>query len=119
MIECFPRCIDRHLVTIRTAEPSEIVEPENMISVRMGIDDRVHPRDVCSQGLQPEFDGGVNYPTGGRCLDIDGGPPALVPTIRGPAHRTVAEWNRYAYGGSCTQKSGRQHLLKKGRRTLT
>lgn len=90
-----------------------------MISVCVGVDRGVQPRDVGPEGLQPEFNRSVNYPRSRRSLDIDGGSPALVSAIRGPAHRTVTQWNRYAYGGSCAQKSGRQHLLKKGRRTLT
>src|ERR1700747_1878970 len=45
--ESLPRCINWHLVTVSAAEPSEIVEPENMIRVRVSIDDSVQSRDVC------------------------------------------------------------------------
>ena len=41
-----------------------------MISVCMGVDHRVQPRDICPEGLQPEFDGRVNYPRSRRSLDI-------------------------------------------------
>jgi len=65
------RAIDRQRARIG-AEGAEIIESQDVIRVRVGEDDRVHPPDVFPKTLHPKIRSGIDDKGDLRCFDVDG-----------------------------------------------
>ena len=62
-------------------EPSEIIESNHMVYVRMRVEDGIYPADILSETLRAEIGAGIDDPTTGICLDVNRGTESLVAWI--------------------------------------
>ena len=82
--------VERDRFVLDFAEPPEVVESEDVIAVRVRIDDRVEFGDPLAQALVAEVGWGIDTERALRGADMDGRAQALVARIGGVADGTVA-----------------------------
>ena len=95
----FRRRVDRDRPEI-VGIAAEIVEPHNVVRVRMSEDDRIEPPNIFPQRLGAEIRAGVNHPGALGRLDIDRRAQPLIARIWGMTNLAVAADRRHALRGS-------------------
>ena len=77
-------------------EEPGIVEPEEMVRMRVGEGNRMHLPNPLAEELQPHLGTGVDQKVPPGETEQDAAPGPLVPGVVGPADRTVAPQHRDA-----------------------
>ncbi len=87
--------IDWHGFVFQFAKPTEIVETENMICMRVGVDDRIDPRDCFAKTLGAKIRWGIDLDDHFGCSQLNGAAQAFVSRIRRRAYMALAadHWN--------------------------
>lgn len=97
-------CVDGHVLLFEFAEPAEIVEAENMVRMRVGVNHRINAGDCLTQALRAEIRGCVDlknrFPRAKNCRRAK----PLVPRIGRRAYPALATDNRYAVRSARSQK---------------
>jgi hypothetical protein len=79
---------------------AQIVEPHDVVGVRMREDDRVEPADIFAQGLGAKVGAGVDHPGAFRRFDIDGRAQTLIARIGRMTDLTIAADHGHALRSS-------------------
>ena len=99
----FARRVNRHAPAFPTEAP-QIVEPHDVIRVRMREHDCVHPADIFAQGLRAKIRARVHHPRAFRRLEVNGRTQPLVPRIRRSADGAVAPDHGHALRSARPEK---------------
>src|ERR1700758_3666219 len=101
------RRINGNTSAIDRAESSQVVEPHDVIRMRVGIKDGIQMLNIRAERLNPEFCARVDDPGTVRRLYVDGGPQPLITRIIGLANFAWATNHGYAHGCASAQKCDR------------
>jgi hypothetical protein len=77
---CFHGSVDRHGAT-RVRETPQIIEPHDVVGVRVRENYGIHPPNILTQRLRPKIRTGVDDERTFRRLDVDGRAQPLIPWI--------------------------------------
>src|ERR1700683_2192448 len=96
--------IERQLPRLVTvAERAQIVDAQNMVGVRVGVENRIHVVDSFTDGLRVEIGRGIDEHHLARVLDHYRGTSAPVAWVAGPADRAIAAQSGHAHRSTTAQ----------------
>jgi len=97
--------MDRHLAILHLAEAAQIIEPHDVIRVRMGEECCIHPPDPLPQALLSEVGRRVDHGMEIGESKENRGPCPVVPRIGGMTDLAGTADHRNSLGGSGSEKS--------------
>ncbi len=106
------------------AKNSQVVQPHDMIGVRVGEDSRTHQAGLGTDELQPEFGARIDHEFPQWSADQHAGARPLIPGIRGSADRAVAAGDGYSHARARSHhdqfdcRSGGRGRFQRGQRGL-
>jgi hypothetical protein len=80
----------------QVAKPPAVIQPDDVVGVRMGKKDRIEPVDLLTQTLEPEFRWRIDRQPGLVTGDVNRRPSPMVSWIRQKFRRIVLANDRHS-----------------------